>query len=94
MNDALQSELGTSCVVYLDDVLVYLVTLDNHYQHLEQVLSLLHWNQLYTKPSKCIFATPKLEFCGHIVGDGKLYAIPSKLGAIWDWPQPTNVQEV
>ena len=94
MNDALRSELGTSCVVYLDDVLVYSATLDDHYQHLERVLSLLHRNQLYAKPSKCIFATPELEFCGHIVGDGKLRAIPSKLGAIQDWPRPTNVQEV
>ena len=68
--------------------------LDDHYQHLERVLSLLHQNQLYAKPSKCIFATPELEFCGHIVGDGKLCAIPSKLDAIRDWPRPTNIQEV
>ena len=94
MNDALRSELGTSCVVYLDDILIYSAILDDHYQHLEWVLSLLHQNQLYTKLSKCIFATPELEFCSHIVSDGKLHAIPSKLGAIQDWPQPTNVQEV
>ena len=94
MNDALQSELGTSCVVYLDDVLVYSAILDDHYQHLEQVLSLLHQNQLYAKLSKCIFATPELEFCGHIVSDGNICAIPSKLDAIRDWPRPTNIQEV
>ena len=81
-------------MVYLDDVLVYLATLDDHYQHLKQVLSLLYQNQLYAKSSKCIFAMPELEFCSHILSDRKLCAIPSKLGTIWDWPQSINVQEV
>ena len=94
MNDILWSELGTSYVVYLNNILIYSAILDNHYQHLKWVLSLLHQNQLYTKLSKCIFAMPKLEFCSHIISDGKLHAIPSKLSAIQDWPQSTNVQEV
>lgn len=82
MNDIFWSELETSYVIYLDNILVYLVILDNHYQHLKWVLFLLHQNQLYIKPSKCIFTTPKLEFCSHIISNRKFHAIPSKLDTI------------
>lgn len=94
MNETLRPYLGKSVVVYLDDILVYSKTLEEHYTHLEQVLECLRAQKLYAKPKKCIFATKELEFCGHVIGDGKVKAITMKLDVIKDWPRPTNVNEV
>ncbi|KAG0160178.1 hypothetical protein PDIDSM_7705 [Penicillium digitatum] len=94
MNETLRPYLGRSVVVYLDDILVYSQTLDEHYTHLEEVLQCLRTQKLYAKPKKCVFVTKELEFCGHIIGDGKVQAVAMKLEVIKDWPRPTNVNEV
>ncbi|OQD81532.1 hypothetical protein PENSOL_c215G11539, partial [Penicillium solitum] len=82
-----------SVVVYLDDILVYSRTLEEHYTHLEEVLQCLREQKLFAKPKKCVFVTKELEFCGHVIGDGKVHAVTMKLDVIKEWPRPTNVNE-
>src|SRR5450759_1038633 len=65
-----------------------------HIQHLTQIFEVLRKYTLYAKPSKCIFAVPLLEFCGHLVGDGTIRPLSSKVAIITEWPTPTNVHEV
>ena len=94
MNETLRPHLGKIVVVYLDDILIFSDTEDEHYEHLEEVLKCLKEQRLYAKPKKCIFVTTELEFCGHIIGNGEVRPVPAKLEAITGWPKPTNVSEV
>lgn len=94
MNETLRPYLGKSVVVYLDDILVYSKTLEEHYAHLEEVLQCLRAQKLYAKPKKCVFVTKELEFCGHIIGNGQVKAVTMKLDVIKEWPRPKNVNEV
>jgi transposase InsO family protein len=94
MNETLRDFLGDSVVVYLDDILVFSESLEEHCQHLRQVLGRLRKQRLYAKPSKCVFATTELEFCGHILGNGKLRPIAEKVEVILSWPRPKNAHEV
>lgn len=94
MNDTLRPILGKSVVVYLDDILVFSDTAEDHYRHLREVLEQLRKAQLYTKPSKCIFAQDKLEFCGHIVGSGSVEPVRAKVDLVRDWPVPKTAHDV
>ncbi|OQD73316.1 hypothetical protein PENANT_c212G08917, partial [Penicillium antarcticum] len=94
MNETLRPLLGKNVVVYLDDILVYSETIEEHYQHLENVLSLLQREQLYAQPSKCEIAVERLEFCGHVIGGGEVRPVPEKVEVIRSWPRPRNVHEV
>jgi hypothetical protein len=94
MNETLRPFLGESVVVYLDDILIFSKSLEEHYRHLEQVLECLRKQKLYAKPKKCVFATRELEFCGHILGDGRLRPIPEKVEVVSSWPRPQNAHEV
>ena len=60
--------LDMCVVVYLDGILVYSTNPEDHEQHLRQVLQRLHDNQLYARPSKCVFFTNAVEYLGHIIG--------------------------
>jgi hypothetical protein len=64
-NDILSPFLSKFLLVFLDDILVYSPTLNNHIDHLNQVLRKLREHQLYMKMSKCSFAQNKLEYLGH-----------------------------
>ena len=81
-------------VVYLDDILVYSDSMEDHYDHLEKVLSTLDRNQLIAQPSKCVITASELEFCGHIVGNGHIRPLPAKVEIIRAWPKPRNVHEL
>ena len=94
MNETLQPLLGKCVVVYLDDILIYSQSLEDHYKHLDQVLSLLEKQKLYAQPQKCEFAPAHMEFCGHIIGNGTLRPMPAKVDAIREWPRPKNVHDV
>ena len=54
-------------MVYLDDIVIYRLTLKDHVVHLEKVFDRLRQNQLYVKKKKCEFAQTKIKFLGHLI---------------------------
>ena len=94
MNDVLRPFLDKFAVVYLDDILVYSRTVEEHVAHLRQVLSALRDNKLYGKASKCEFERPEVEYLGHVVGGGEIRMDPHKLQAVRDWPTPQKVRDI
>jgi hypothetical protein len=94
MNSILRPYIDKFVLVYLDDILVYSNSEEEHLQHLRLVFEALRKHKLYARPSKCVFNQSTVEFCGHLVGQGSVRVLDSKVKAIREWPQPRNVQEV
>ena len=94
MNRILGKYLHKFVVCYLDDIMVYSKTPDEHYEHLELVLAVLKENQFYAKLEKCSFNRPEVKFLGHIVGRDGLKVDSRKVDSVRDWPRPTSVKEV
>jgi hypothetical protein len=94
MNSVLRPCLRRSVLVFMDDILVYSASLEEHIAHLREVLQLLLDNQLFVKSNKCSFACDTLEYLGHIVSAAGVATDPRKTQAMQDWPQPINVSEL
>ena len=94
MNSIFHNVLDESVVVFLDDILVYSKTLQDHAQHLQQTLQILRDNQFYGKLSKCEFCSNSIEFLGHIITPDGIAPDPKKIKAVTDWPVPTSVSDV
>lgn len=94
MNDILQPFLDKFVVVYLDDILIYSRTREEHLQHIKKVLQKLVENNLIAKQSKCSFLQREIEFCGHIIGNGVVKIDPKKLAMIRDWPTPKMLHQL
>jgi len=94
MNRVLHGQIGRCCFVYLDDILIFSNSEEDHLQHLREVLTALRNNQLYAKPGKCLIATPEIQFLGHVVGNGQLKVDPSKIAHVDQVPAPTNVHSL
>ncbi|GJX26684.1 actin-related protein 9 [Tanacetum coccineum] len=71
-------------VVYLDDIVVYSHTLEEHVLHLKQVFQVLRDNEVYVKLEKCSFAQDEVEFLRHKIKDGGLMMGGAKIKAIQD----------
>jgi hypothetical protein len=82
MNQILHPFLRQFVLVFLDDILIYSTSLEDHVQHLEQVLDTLRKHQLYLKESKCTFAKDSLEYLGHIISSKGVATDPSKIHRI------------
>ncbi|KAE8662748.1 hypothetical protein F3Y22_tig00113145pilonHSYRG00109 [Hibiscus syriacus] len=91
MNKVLQSFLDRFVVVYLDDIIIYSKTLEEHVEHLKQVFLVLRNNELYVKEEKFSFAQTEVPFLGHIIGGGM---DRDKIRAIEEWKVPTKVTEL
>ena len=70
MNQILRPYIDKFVLVFMDDILVFSKSIEEHRQHLRLVLQALKDARLYCKPKKCVFNEPEVEFCGHIVGNG------------------------
>ena len=84
MNDVLRPFLDKFVVVYLDDIVVYSETMEEHKRHLAEVFKALRENQLYLKRSKCVFGQTEIPFLGHWVGQGCIRMEEKKIEAITD----------
>lgn len=81
-------------LIYLDDVLVYLRTFEDHLQHLRLLLERF-WNAgLKLKPSKCHFRQKKVRYLGHMISKEGVYPDPEKIPAIQEYPVPRPVKDV
>ncbi|GBG65088.1 hypothetical protein CBR_g49163 [Chara braunii] len=80
--------------IYLDDILVYSRTLDEHIVHLRAVLDRLHTTKYKAHRAKCKFAQQEFEYLGHFVTPQGISPLADKIKAIQDWPKPTNTMEV
>lgn len=94
MNDVLAPFLRKFVLVFLDDILIYSQSLEEHINHLKQVLEQLRQHQLYMKISKCSFAQTQLSYLGHIISDEGLSTDMGKISAMMEWPVPTTVIEL
>ena len=94
MNEILAPFLDDFVVVYLDDILIYSKTQEEHERHLRLVLQVLREHQLYAKASKCEFFKIEVDFLGHIVGANGVRMEPTKVDAIVKWPRPQTATHV
>jgi hypothetical protein len=67
-----QTMMNTMLQPYLDDIIIFSNSDQEHKEHLSLILERLRTNKLYAKPSKCIVGAETVDFCGHIVGQGQL----------------------
>src|SRR5271167_1562300 len=94
MNCVLRSYIDKFVLIYIDDLLIYSNSPEEHRHHLRLVLEALRKEKLYARPLKCTFDKPEVEFCGHVVGGGVVRVLDSKIKIINEWPVPKNVHEV
>src|SRR5882724_230173 len=81
-------------VIYLDDILIFSDSLEEHQVHVRRVLERLREYDLHSKPEKCLFHMQKIEFLGFMVTPTGISMDTAKTDAVSIWPTPTNLKAV
>jgi len=82
--------LDTFCAAYLDDIIIFSDTWEEHLSHLRTVLSRIRAANLTLSPTKCCFAVAEVDYLGHHVGLGRVQPRAKKVQAVLDFPAPNN----
>ena len=94
MNDVFRDLLDHKVLVYLDDILIFSESPEQHTADVRQVMQRLLDHNLYCAPNKCEFSTTRTEFLGFIITPDGVSMAQNKVSAIIDWPLPTKVKEL
>jgi hypothetical protein len=94
MNRVFYDFLDQVVVVFIDDILIYSKSLEEHEDHLRHVLQRLKEKWLYAKFSKCEFWLDKVVFLGHVVSKDSISVDTKKVEAVVNWERPTSVHEI
>lgn len=94
INDVLSPFLDEFCTAYLDDILIYSDTLEEHKLHVEQILRLLSANGLHLKPEKCEFHKHQVQYLGLVISRDGVKMDPKKVEAVREWGTPKNIKDV
>ena len=94
MNKVFMDELDKFVVVFIDNILIYSKSVQEHEQHLRVVLEKLRVHKLYAKFRKCEFWLEKVAFLGPILAAEGVAVDPEKVEAVSNWQQMTNVSEI
>ena len=86
--------LDVFVVIFIDDILIFSKTEEEHEEHLRLVLQRLREHQLYAKFSKCEFWIDEVPFLGHVISQGGIAVDPSKVKDVLKWETPQTVKEV
>ena len=81
-------------VVYMDNIMIFTKTLEEHRIIVKEVLQILRDNKLSLKHTKCDFETVETEYLGPIVPEGQIKMDPGKVKGVTDWPVPKNRKEL
>jgi hypothetical protein len=94
MNKVFMEYLDKFVMVYIDDILVYPRSEEEHEEHLHLVLQKLWDHSLYAKLIKCEFWLKQVAFLGHVISKGGISVDPSKVQDVLSWKAPTNVGDI
>jgi hypothetical protein len=95
MNEIFQDLITEGVVsMYLDNILIFTNSLEEHHQVTYLVLDHMHEHKLYLRPEKCEFEKTKIEYIGVIISHNKVEMDPVKIAGVADWPTPSNKKEV
>jgi hypothetical protein len=94
MNKVFMEYLDRFVVVFIDGILVFSKTMEEHEEHLRLVLEKLRSNQLYAKFSKCEFWLTEVAFLGHVISARGVSVDPGKVKDVLNWIPPTTVSEI
>jgi hypothetical protein len=94
MNRTFQQEINEGwLVIYMDDIFIFSMMLDEHQKWTRQILETIRREKLFLKPEKCTFDTQEVEYLGMIIKPGCIMMDPAKLDGIKDWPTLITVKE-
>ncbi|KAL3887802.1 hypothetical protein ACJMK2_000195 [Sinanodonta woodiana] len=94
MTRLLQGIAYKHVLCYIDDVLVYSRTLDEHFSHLQEVFDRLRKANLKLKPSKCQFAIKRVKYLGHVISKDGVEVDSDKIKIVSDFPKPKTVRDL
>ncbi|GKC87388.1 putative reverse transcriptase domain-containing protein [Tanacetum coccineum] len=86
--------LGKFMIVFIDDILIYSKSKEEHAEHLKLILELLKKEELYAKFSKCDFWLSMVQFLGHVIDSEGIHVDPAKIESIKDWASPKTPTEI
>ena len=93
-NKTLQSYLNRFAIIYMDDILVYSDTKDQHIKHVQMVLEALKQKNLKIKAEKCRFHVKEITFLGFVIIPGNIQMETTKVDSIQTWPAPKNIKDL
>ena len=94
MESILRAEQWATCLIYLDDIIVFARSPSEMTERLNHVLNKLVHAGLKLKPSKCNFYARQVHFLGHVVSAEGVVTDPNKISSVVDWPTPTSVTDI
>jgi len=94
MNNVFGNRIGKYVLVYMDDILIYSPSKEDHIKHLDDVLGLLAEHNYYVKKKKCEFFKTEVKFLGHVVGKEGLRVDPDKINVVKTWARPKDKSEI
>ena len=94
MNAVFATEINRFILVYLDDILIFSESIEEHWEHLRTALQRLRKARLYGRIHKCDFLKPRVDYLGYEVSKQGVHASPEKVKAIVNWPRPQSVHDV
>jgi len=94
MNSVFHQFLDKFVLIFIDDILIYSRSMEEHKEHLKQVLQTLQEHQLYGKFSKCDFFKEEIQYLGHIITKRGIAVDPEKIRTIMEWPIPKDVADI
>ena len=94
VNDTLREFLNIFCVCYIDDILIYSETIEEHHRQVQQFLEKLYDAGLYVKPEKCEFNVTTTTFLGFVISSEGISMDPEKVQAVQNWEKPRCVRDL
>jgi len=92
INDIFRNYLRKFILIFLDDILIYNKSWEDHLEHTQIAFEILTDHSLFFKRSKCVFRCTQIEYSGHIISIKEVAIDPQKIHAVLDGPTPETIK--